>query len=141
MTQHILYRHYDENGTLLYIGVSLSFFERLTQHKCHSTWFNAITTIKLQRFSTKPQMLSAEKKAIKKEKPIHNVQHSDLNKIIPNPVFTISQVAEKIGVSRRQIYKMIRDGRFDLKPIKGTKPRLWHGKAVQEWIEQWLAQK
>lgn len=134
MTQNILYRHYDENGTLLYIGVSTSFFERLSQHKCHSTWFNQIQTMTLERFSTKVEMLKAEKKAIKKEKPVHNVHYSDVEKIIPNPVLKISQVAEKIGVSRRQIYKMIDDGRFNVKPIPGTKPRLWHGQAVQDWI-------
>jgi len=30
---HHLYRHFDENGTLLYVGTSLSAFERTMQHR------------------------------------------------------------------------------------------------------------
>ena len=31
------YRHYDKNGNLLYVGVSLSSLQRLGQHKSNSS--------------------------------------------------------------------------------------------------------
>lgn len=49
---------------------------------------------------------------------------------------TITQVAEMIGVSRRTIYMMIADGRFSVKPIKGTNPRRWNIAAVQKWLDR-----
>lgn len=45
----------------------------------------------------------------------------------------ICEVAEYIGVSRRTIYNMVDQGRFPVKPIKGTKPRRWNIDAVEKW--------
>lgn len=45
----------------------------------------------------------------------------------------ISEVAEEIGVDRRTLYNMINDGRFPVKPIKGTNPRRWAIEAIDAW--------
>ena len=48
-TQH-LYRHFDEWDNLLYVGVSLSTIQRLSQHNRHYHWFNNIIKITIENF-------------------------------------------------------------------------------------------
>jgi predicted GIY-YIG superfamily endonuclease len=67
-----VYRHYDKEGALLYVGVSLSAIQRLGQHRSKSEWFCAITTVTIQRFASRQAALKAEKKAIRTENPLHN---------------------------------------------------------------------
>lgn len=43
-------------------------------------------------------------------------------------------VARYIGVSRRNLYDQIRDGRFPVQPIQGTKPRRWSIAALDQWM-------
>ena len=71
-TQH-LYRHFDEWDNLLYVGVSLSTIQRLSQHKSHSHWFNNIKKITIENFSSREEALEAERIAVEKEDPLHNI--------------------------------------------------------------------
>lgn len=44
-----------------------------------------------------------------------------------------TETAEYIGVDRVTLYNMIKDGRFNVEPVKGTKPRRWNVDALDEW--------
>jgi len=80
-TRQHLYRHFDEWENLLYVGVSLSAIQRLAQHKHQSHWFNSIEKITIERFLTRKEALEAERTAIQKENPLHNVALKN----IPDP--------------------------------------------------------
>jgi hypothetical protein len=67
-----LYRHYDADGKLLYVGISLSAVIRLAAHKQTSEWFNRIVQIKIERFSNRRAALIAERTAILAENPEFN---------------------------------------------------------------------
>jgi hypothetical protein len=41
-----LYRHFDADGVLLYVGVSLWAVSRLTQHRHGSRWFHKIANVR-----------------------------------------------------------------------------------------------
>ncbi len=69
---HCLYRHFDKDGNLLYIGTSLSVMSRTSHHHKISPWFNKITSITIERFPGRYDAARAEKKAILEEYPIHN---------------------------------------------------------------------
>lgn len=69
-----LYRHFDKNNTLLYVGVSLSYASRLAQHRDHAHWFQEVDTVKIERFSTRREALDAEKRAVVSENPRCNIQ-------------------------------------------------------------------
>jgi len=71
-----LYRHFDSNGNLLYVGISLSTLNRLGQHRDNSHWFNTISSVTIEKYNTRKEALIAEKKAITKEKPLHNTVHN-----------------------------------------------------------------
>jgi excinuclease UvrABC nuclease subunit len=76
--KHHLYRHYDKSGVLLYVGISLSAFNRLRQHKRNAHWFNDISFVKVEGFETKIAAESAERFAIKTENPLYNIHHKDI---------------------------------------------------------------
>lgn len=72
--KYALYRHYAEDGTLLYVGMSLSVVSRLIQHKYGSPWYTQVVRIEIEWFTTKRKVMAAEKRAIRKENPVHNIR-------------------------------------------------------------------
>lgn len=68
-----LYRHFDKDGALLYVGVSLSTLQRLADHKDCSSWFDDIARVHIERFSRREMALAAEREAIAKENPRFNI--------------------------------------------------------------------
>lgn len=47
----------------------------------------------------------------------------------------IKDLVTLLGCSRQTIYNMLKDGRLPVKPIAGTKPRLWNADEIKEWLE------
>lgn len=68
-----LYRHFDSEGRLLYVGISLSAITRLAQHRSASHWSRAIASVRIECFDTRREALAAEAKAILEERPLHNI--------------------------------------------------------------------
>jgi hypothetical protein len=71
-----LYRHYDEAGRLLYVGISNSTVRRILEHKDHADWFHAIREITIQVFSSREAAERAEQIAIIRENPKYNIVRS-----------------------------------------------------------------
>jgi hypothetical protein len=71
-----LYRHFDADGKLLYVGRALNALERLTVHRDNAPWYYEITTVTIERFATYRELLDAEQVAIRRENPRHNVQYA-----------------------------------------------------------------
>jgi predicted GIY-YIG superfamily endonuclease len=71
-----LYRHYDPNGDLLYVGVSNEVMERQRRHREHSHWAAMVCHITIEPFATREEALNAEQLAIATEYPKHNVTHN-----------------------------------------------------------------
>ena len=71
---YYLYRHFDKDGVLLYVGISISVIVRLSSHAASSLWFDNISKIEIEieKFNTKKEALYFEKIAIAKENPLHN---------------------------------------------------------------------
>ncbi len=71
-----VYRQYDKNGRLLYIGCTSMPDIRMTLHRnkpSHCHWFSKIETVKFTGFDSKAKAYAAESTAISREKPRHNV--------------------------------------------------------------------
>jgi excinuclease UvrABC nuclease subunit len=71
-----LYRMYDTDGQLLYIGQSISLAERLGQHRAGSAFWSAVRTITVEPHPNVSAARLAEAKAIQAERPVHNRTHS-----------------------------------------------------------------
>jgi len=68
-----LYRFFNTDGELLYVGVSVNLGARKSTHKILSPWFCEVASEKVEWFATRSEALAAESAAIKAENPRHNV--------------------------------------------------------------------
>lgn len=72
-----LYKQYNKEGELLYVGISGSYLARQTQHSKNSPWFSTVTTIVLEHYATRKEVEDAEYTAIKLYRPKYNITHND----------------------------------------------------------------
>lgn len=73
MEGYTLYRFYDERNTLLYIGKSVNVAHRIKDHIAGKPWWDTVTRIELERFSSAGALARAEQHAIEIEHPLHNI--------------------------------------------------------------------
>lgn len=81
----VVYRFRDAHGTLLYVGCSGTFGQRLDNHASSKAWFTQVADISVEHYPSRPEALAAEAKAIRDEAPIHNVQSSPLRHEVGKP--------------------------------------------------------
>jgi predicted DNA-binding transcriptional regulator AlpA len=72
-----LYRHFDEAGALLYVGISLSALNRLMAHMDDSAWYWSIAKVTIEVHPTREAAEAAERQAIRNERPLFNHMHGD----------------------------------------------------------------
>lgn len=69
-----LYRLYDADGTLLYVGISYSAIARFAQHKTRQPWIGDVCTIAIETHDvSRREIERIEADAIRDEKPKHNI--------------------------------------------------------------------
>jgi predicted GIY-YIG superfamily endonuclease len=83
-----LYRFYDQNDQLLYVGITKFFEPRLKQHYKNADWFFETARVTLEHYQTRQDVERAESVAIKTEKPIYNIAKN------PDKAQAISKLAE-----------------------------------------------
>jgi hypothetical protein len=132
-----IYRHFDKQGALLYVGISASTVQRLAQHKNASAWFSSIAFVKIKRFSTRAAARQAEIKAIIRERPKYNVVHSvtpSTPAVQPPTQSGIDTIArrKKLPVSTHPVWTTIGNARSGLKLgyRKGARGGVWVGKLI-----------
>lgn len=68
----ILYRFFDSNNRLLYVGISNNWTNRLNQHYKNSEFFAQVRSMTFEHFETREAVEEAERNAILTENPIYN---------------------------------------------------------------------
>lgn len=71
-----LYRFFDNDGALLYVGISLSAAQRASQHKHEKQWWPDVARMDVERHPNRAAALDAERHAITTERPIYNIVHN-----------------------------------------------------------------
>ena len=158
-----LYRQFDKNDNLLYVGVSLSVIQRLSQHKTCSPWYHKIAKITVETFNSRKEVLAAEKKAILEEHPRYNkyrpkpklkektkAQNSRDNltrQIVEfKPTYTVAEASQLLHVSILQIKEWVDSGQmgaiitskyFDSRFQKESKKRMITGWQMIDFLENW----
>ena len=67
-----LYRHYDADEALLYVGISLSPLARTGQHAQDAVWFDQVAKISIEWHQNRSEAHKAERMAIQSERPKFN---------------------------------------------------------------------
>lgn len=116
MTQYCLYRMFDDQNNLLYVGQSIRLAERMHQHSKDKSWWPP-QRIEIEQYENANALNDAERQVIQTEKPLHNVMH---NKSIPKVRLTkTSCTSEKIETFKRSV------------------DMLWEPIEVDNFIEDW----
>lgn len=71
-----LYRYFNEDGELLYVGKSVSAPMRLLKNKYKNSWFDEVVEITIDKIDDPTELMLAEAEAIRTERPKYNVQHN-----------------------------------------------------------------
>jgi predicted GIY-YIG superfamily endonuclease len=143
-----LYRHFDSAGVLLYVGISLSTFARLRQHKDHSRWFEKVATVSIENFDTREKAMAAERKAIKTESPQFNIamkktlaeiareekellaesrrSYEEGKKLLQsyvqyNLAYQLDEVRQMLGMTKGEIEKHVATGKLCTFEVEGKK--------------------
>lgn len=87
---HFLYRHYDKDSNLLYVGISCDAIRRSGEHRWVSQWFHLVKTIDVESFKTKEQAVVAEWLAIEDERPRFNKTGQGL-------IFIVREIVRRKG--------------------------------------------
>jgi len=74
--QQTLYRLFDENDRLLYVGIAWNVRNRFYNHKADKVWWGDVARHELEEYPDRDSVLKAEMLAIKTEFPIYNVLHA-----------------------------------------------------------------
>ena len=128
-----LYRHFDADDRLLYVGISLSALTRLSQHRENAHWFALIRRVAIELHPTRRAALEAERDAIRRERPIHNVwrpsvreqEEADayspraasrqdlLRRIVQfNPVYSREEASQVLGISTGSLKALLDAGKI-----------------------------
>lgn len=75
---HDLYRFFDVDDRLLYVGISLHAAQRASSHKRDKEWWPHVARMEVEHLGqiTRSRAEEIEADAIKSELPIHNVKHN-----------------------------------------------------------------
>ena len=71
-----LYRYFDAEGRLLYVGISFSAIARAAQHREDKGWWQDVARMHVEHLPTRSDAVNAERHAIRTEQPLHNVVHN-----------------------------------------------------------------
>jgi predicted GIY-YIG superfamily endonuclease len=72
VTHATVYRAFDTDGALLYVGSSTNPLARLTQHAATRWWWTQVVTVTLEHHRSPSAALAAERAAIRDEAPRHH---------------------------------------------------------------------
>ncbi len=71
--EHTLYRLYDAEDELLYVGISFMPDHRFEQHRREKHWWVEVDRRELETFPDRKSAEDAERKAIREENPVYNI--------------------------------------------------------------------
>jgi hypothetical protein len=71
--QTALYRHFDKDGKLLYVGISVNPIQRLQAHEVAAHWYGRISHVEIEWYETRAIAEAAERATIIGENPECNI--------------------------------------------------------------------
>lgn len=154
MSKTAIYRFFDADGVLLYVGITERFGQRWAHHARNKPWWDEVHSQTAEWHPERALAVEAEKNAIRTEKPKYNIVHR------PKPAKT-KPVSEKPAKVRERLPALSIPGYLTTKEVAaylGVKPRtvnqylwreempepdervgplpLWKEETIEKWREQ-----
>jgi len=90
---HVLYRFYSATGQLLYVGITMNPPERFKGHRDQKDWWDRVSGITVETYSSREELQRAERRAIQVEHPQYNIIHNRSDKLRALPRSSSERVA------------------------------------------------
>ncbi len=74
MTRTAMYRYYDADGVLLYLGITDDTYQRWRSHEIKARWWALVASSTVEWYPSREAAADAEKLAIAEEKPLRNIK-------------------------------------------------------------------
>lgn len=74
MTGACVYRAFNADDELLYVGITASPAGRFSQHNSVTDWWPEVAVLRIEHFDSREEAMIAENNAINTESPRHNVR-------------------------------------------------------------------
>jgi hypothetical protein len=150
-----LYRYFNAQGDLLYVGISIHAMVRASRHRNSGNgWWSEAVTVTVERFPTRALAQAGEVQAIQQEKPLHNVIYADCDavdglsreaRIVLARLSgrEVSDIAREYGISRQRVDQILASARrsgkyrvgFQVTEETSGLPPLEVAKAVRTLLE------
>lgn len=75
---HVVYRAFDKDGRLLYVGCTVNLDRRMSQHRSQAPWRDYIASVTTVGYPDKASARTAETRAIDTEGPFFNASIADM---------------------------------------------------------------
>jgi predicted GIY-YIG superfamily endonuclease len=94
----VLYRFFSHDDSLLYVGMTTNPGNRFSAHSVTKPWWSSVSRIEIEHYQTINELKEAEREAIRREAPRHNVQHvqKDAGSSRPSEI-TITRCGLRVG--------------------------------------------
>jgi hypothetical protein len=148
---HVVYRLFNADGELLYVGMTCDVEQRFTYHRAVKPWWPDVANQTFEQFPDRESAEQAEVAAIRSEVPRHNITHSTVNRPVHTPrvipggdkpwfemateTLTSVQCAEAWGVKPATWRHYVAKG-YAPEPLPGfdeQRLRRWDAATVRDW--------
>jgi excisionase family DNA binding protein len=123
-----VYRAFDAEGQLLYVGISGNWGRRLHQHAERHEFYPRTRRLEVEQFPTRDAALDREREIILRDQPLFNLAGKERSVVAAarprkartpaNDCVTTTWLARAMGVGKRTIYTLIQLGE-----VPATRPR------------------
>jgi hypothetical protein len=138
-----LYRVFDVDGDLLYVGISRSVLRRIAGHSEGSPWWREVASIQVRHLADRSTAAAAEKDAIVNERPRYNIVHRGADLVRTAAGTTTSSTGGGRPVHHCEYERVDGDVKMALadamklmSEIPGWTEEQW-GKWIDEGLEVW----
>lgn len=144
MSRTALYRHYDAEGRLLYVGITDCLSARDKQHREVAAWHKDVVRSETQWCVSRQHAAALERVAIRFERPVYNVALANSQQLpVEAQEFCgiakeIEDASERLGLAPSTICERAgQGGRFYARLKSGA--RCWPGTAAK--VRAWIAEQ
>ena len=132
--KHHVYRYYNSNNELLYVGVTYDLQKRIRGHKSTQPWFDEIDRQEYETFSNRDDAIFEEARLIQVLNPLHNkqrpilVRDNQFSSEVIRKQELVKMAVEHFGSQKGLIDAMNSIERFD--------GRVTHATDVTRWLHE-----
>lgn len=116
MSTHTLYRFFDADDQLLYVGRTINPGRRWRDHEKQKPWFDAVAKVTREVLPSALLLAEAEQVAIETEHPLHNIimNRRQAEPIEARPVrralYRFAEAADRLGIDESALADLVAAG-------------------------------